>query len=95
MLDSFQVKDIDYLNFFKNNERVENGNKKAYDIKDQKDFDEFLKKKKSKKGKKSKGSVLHTACLGCFSSYHEQYNPFLFCFECGARFHRFCFAPKE
>ena len=78
LLDSFRNKDIDYFNYFKNNERHEFGYEQTVAITDIKEFEEYLKKKKNKKGKKGK-YALHTACLACFSSYHEQYNNFSNC----------------
>ncbi len=39
--------------------------------------------------------MLKTACAGCLSPYHEQYNPFLYCSECHVRFHKYCYSPIE
>lgn len=75
---SFKNPSIDYYNYFKNNERSEYGYEEGTLITEAKEFEEYMKKKKNKKGKKGR-YVLHTACLGCFSSFHEQYNSFSNC----------------
>lgn len=77
--DALKDVEIDYLNFFKNNELVEHNYGPAEGtISDQKEFEEFMRKKKNKKGRKGK-YVLHTACIGCCSSFYEQYNPLSYC----------------
>lgn len=50
-----------------------------------------MRKKKNKKGRKGR-FPLHSACLGCMSSYSEQSNPIYYCQECYVRFHRSCYA---
>ena len=83
--------EIDFYNFFKNNDSIENENGPAISkIKDQREFEEYIKRKKNKKGKKAR-YPLPSACLGCMSYYHEQYNSFLYCQDCYVRFHRYCY----
>lgn len=82
---------VDFLNFFKNNEIIEQGYPpEASKINDEKDFEDFMKKKKNRKGKKAR-FALHSGCLGCLNCFYEVYNPLSYCQECYVRFHRFCY----
>lgn len=70
---------VDYLNFFKNNEIIEQGYPpEASKINDEKDFEDFMKKKKNRKGKKAR-FALHSGCLGCLNCFYEVYNPLTYC----------------
>lgn len=88
--------EIDFLNYFANLDMLEQYGSIEADqlrtITDKREFEEYMKRKKSKKTRKNPKGVLKTACGGCLSPHHEQYNPFSYCSDCHVRFHKFCYS---
>lgn len=89
---ALEDKEIDFYNFFKDKEIQEHDlTSPKGSITDTKEFEEFLKKRKHSKMYKTSRSILHSGCEGCMSSSFDPGNNFIFCQQCGVRFHQTCF----
>lgn len=84
----FRDRQVDTLNHFKLKASLEEhrpfeANRSISDLA------EFIARKRIRKNKKTK-FPLTTSCLGCFSDFCEDRNPFQACYDCGVRSHRLC-----